>query len=248
MLTDEACTVTCALLTHYHADHVGGVDDLLAGCPDASVHKYRPAHPSASAATDARLAPVLRPLAPGQTFRVPGAAVRALFTPGHTPDHVAFALEPPDASTDGGAGANAHTEGPCAMFTGDAVLGHGTAVFDDLTAYEKCLATLAAECDAAGGPPVRGYPGHGAVLEDLGATVARYQSHRAAREKEILRALRDGARTTPAIVDAVYGGLDADLQKAAGRSVELALGKMESDGQVRREGEKWEACEDRAEL
>ena len=253
VLADEQCTVAHALITHYHPDHVGGIRDLLGLSPDVAIHKCIPAEPGPSKPVDLAFRDVLRPLAPGQAFRVPGAALRTLACPGHTPDHVAFVLEP--ASPEG---VLPSLDAPRAVFTGDAVLGHGTAVFDDLAAYEKSLAALAAECvasgddadDGSGAPPgtplmVRGYPGHGAVVPDLGARVAQYRTHREAREREVLRAIREGAHTPAVIVAAVYEGLEGALRDAAERGVRLVLRKLEGEGRVRRdEGDRWVIVED----
>ena len=248
VLADEQCTVAHALITHYHPDHIGGIRDLLAVNPDTAIHKCIPSEPGPSTPVDTAFRDVLRPLAPGQTLRVPGASIRTLPCPGHTPDHLAFVLEPESAE-----GVLPSLDTPRAVFTGDAVLGNGTAVFNDLVAYEKCLEALAAECAAPDGDAasaasprlVRGYPGHGVVIPDLGARVAQYQTHRELREREVLRAMREGARTPAEIVAAVYTGLEGELRNAAEKGVRLVLKKLEAEGRVQREdGDRWVIVED----
>lgn len=84
VLSEEKATVHQALLTHWHGDHVKGVDDLLRICPQATVFKHRPdtGH---------------QDIHDGQVFSVEGATLTACHTPGHTVDHMTFVLEEEDA-------------------------------------------------------------------------------------------------------------------------------------------------------
>lgn len=69
------------LLTHHHADHIGGVNDLLdrTPCP-----VFGP--------PDARIPAVNRPCSGGDTVRIdrPSLEFRVVETPGHTTSHIAF--------------------------------------------------------------------------------------------------------------------------------------------------------------
>ncbi|KAH8781020.1 beta-lactamase-like protein [Diaporthe sp. PMI_573] len=105
--------ISQVLLTHWHADHTGGVDDLLAYDPSITVHKNRP--------NKGQLA-----IADGQIFRTQGATLRAVVTPGHSNDHTCFVLVEENA-----------------LFTGDNVLGHGYSVAEDLGAYTTSLRRMA---------------------------------------------------------------------------------------------------------
>ncbi|KAF2869179.1 beta-lactamase-like protein [Massariosphaeria phaeospora] len=116
VLATEQATITTALLTHWHPDHIGGVPDLLSLNPDTKVYKNSPS------------VPTQLPIGPDQTFSTAGATLRAFFCPGHTTDHMAFVLEEEDA-----------------MFTADNVLGQGTAVFEDLGAYMQSLEGMAVQ-------------------------------------------------------------------------------------------------------
>lgn len=69
------------LLTHHHADHIGGVADLLA---DRSCPVYGPPDP--------RIPAVNHPCRHGDLVRIeaPSLALRVVETPGHTTSHIAF--------------------------------------------------------------------------------------------------------------------------------------------------------------
>ncbi|MGR4872312.1 hydroxyacylglutathione hydrolase [Variovorax sp. LARHSF232] len=77
------------LVTHHHADHVGGVDELRAatGAP-----VYGPAGET--------IPEPYAPLAQGDAAQVLGLRFSVLDVPGHTAGHIAYYL-PPDASWDG---------------------------------------------------------------------------------------------------------------------------------------------------
>lgn len=80
-------TLTAILLTHHHADHIGGVPGLLA---HASVPVYGPRAEA--------IATVTVPLDDGDLVEVPGLplALRVLLVPGHTLGHIAFLREQAD--------------------------------------------------------------------------------------------------------------------------------------------------------
>ncbi|MDQ1921283.1 hydroxyacylglutathione hydrolase [Massilia pseudoviolaceinigra] len=77
-------TLTAILLTHHHADHIGGVPGLLA---HAQVPVYGPRAES--------IATVSVPLGEGDLVDVPGLALalRVLEVPGHTLGHIAYLRE-----------------------------------------------------------------------------------------------------------------------------------------------------------
>ncbi|OAA73757.1 Beta-lactamase-like protein [Cordyceps fumosorosea ARSEF 2679] len=109
VLEAEDATVDILLLSHWHHDHVGGIEDLRKISPHATVYKYDP--------TEGQTA-----ILNGQIFRVEGVTLTAHHTPGHTTDHLVFTLAEENA-----------------MFTADNVLGEGTAVFEDMATYLNSL-------------------------------------------------------------------------------------------------------------
>ena len=83
-LTEHGLVLTAILLTHHHADHIGGVPQLLAHAP---VPVYGPAND--------HIAVVTVPVGEGARFVVPGVklAVSVLDVPGHTRGHIAYVTE-----------------------------------------------------------------------------------------------------------------------------------------------------------
>jgi hydroxyacylglutathione hydrolase len=85
-LAEHGLTLTAILLTHHHADHIGGVPDLLARFP---VPVYGPRHD--------RIAAVTHPLSEGERVTVQGLDLEmdVLDVPGHTLGHIAYVRRTP---------------------------------------------------------------------------------------------------------------------------------------------------------
>ena len=81
VLRERGLTLTAILLTHHHADHVGGVPGLLA---QYQVPVYGPHNPA--------IAGITHPLAEGDSITLPqlGLTMSVLEVPGHTLDHIAY--------------------------------------------------------------------------------------------------------------------------------------------------------------
>ncbi|KAI4125840.1 MAG: hypothetical protein LQ338_004045 [Usnochroma carphineum] len=145
-----------------------------------------------------------------------------------------------------------------AMFTGDNVLGHGTAVFEDLRTYMNSLERMQELFSR------RAYPGHGAVLDDGKKRIAEYIAHRQQREQEVLHVLeqaretheeiddvtqganRDrGARSPMEIVEIVYKDVSENLHEPAAGGVVQVLQKLATEGKVVQsvDGHRWRIAE-----
>jgi len=87
-LQAHGLTLTAILLTHHHADHIGGVPRLL---EHSNVPVFGPRHDGIGAVT--------HPLGEGDRVRVPGLALElaVLDVPGHTNGHIAYVRDDADA-------------------------------------------------------------------------------------------------------------------------------------------------------
>ena len=199
---DAAGPVAAILVTHDHPDHEPGAARL---CEAAGV-AYRAHRPG----------PAGERLRDGEEVTAGQVTLRAVHTPGHASDHVAFFMA---------------REG--ALFTGDAVLGRGTSVIappdGDLAAYLRSLRTM---LDLG---PRTIYPGHGPAVFNAVGKLREYLEHRALRERQVLESLGDGARTPEDIVPGIYAGeVPDEMFPAAARSVLAHLLKLEREGRVHR--------------
>lgn len=195
------------VLTHAHPDHIGGVAQVRARWGELALLK-RP-WPE----RDAAAAVFPTPIGEGDIVQAAGATLRAIFTPGHAPDHLCYYLEEEQA-----------------IFTGDVVLGAGTTVIPDdsgdLGQYMESLRRLLEL------KPRRIYPAHGPVIEAGEAKIREYIAHRELRERQILGVLSAGPSTVAAIVQAIYRDLPQALQAAAASSVRSHLKKLAGQARV----------------
>lgn len=200
--TGTKIEITDCVLTHWHGDHVLGLRDLLALFPDCRIWK----HSGSRCDPDSNLTRFhVRELHDGQILSLEDDRfnVRVVHTPGHTVDHVVLQIV-----------SSRETDEVGALFTADNVLGHGTAVFEDLAVYiaslQKMLGALegvseslasasspAGSADAATSSTstIKAYPGHGEVIDDAAAKIKEYISHRAMRETEAMNVLLHGNTT-----------------------------------------------------
>jgi len=219
-------TVSHFLITHTHMDHSPGAGPLrarlggtIAGCAPLVL---RDDGPRADAGFDPGYAPD-HVMADGEAVAGPGWTLRAVHTPGHTSNHLCFALE---------------EEG--ALFSGDHVMGWSTTVVappdGDMADYMASLAKLMGRSD------VRYYPTHGAPVDEPQRLVKGMIAHRRQRETQILAQLAQGPRAIPAMVEQMYAAIDRRLWPAAGRSVLAHLIDLEARGRVRRAGDDWQVA------
>ncbi|MGH9133633.1 MAG: MBL fold metallo-hydrolase [Ilumatobacteraceae bacterium] len=151
-------------------------------------------------------------LADGEQIAVgPGLTVTAVHTPGHTSNHMCYALAEPSV-----------------LFTGDHVMGWSTTVVSppdgDMADYIESLRKVAGRRDAML------VPTHGPPRRDGPEFVAALVEHRLDRERQVIDAVRRGVDAIPAMVAELYADVPVELHKPAGRSVLAHLVKLVRDG------------------
>lgn len=218
-------SVTDIFVTHTHRDHSPGVPKIKAatGAKVYAEGPHRPARPlhiGEAEQLDASGDMDFRPdtiLTDGDVVSGQGWTIEALTTPGHTANHMAYALREADL-----------------IFSGDHVMAWSTSIVAPpdgaMSDYMASLEKLARRNE-----PLY-LPGHGGPVRDAPRFVQSYIRHRQGREQSILRRLGKGAADIPTIVRAVYIGLDPRLKGAAALSVLAHLEDMVARGIVATDG------------
>jgi Zn-dependent hydrolases, including glyoxylases len=215
--------VLAIMCTHTHRDHSPAAAPLaaLSGAPIVGCAPLVLASnlPRADEAFDPTYAPD-RVLVDGEGMRGTGWTLTAVATPGHTSNHLCYALEESGA-----------------LFTGDHVMGWSTSVVippdGDMGDYMASLDKLMARDD------VRYHSAHGAAIEKPRQLVRGMIGHRRQREAQILRLLGEAARPVSDFIPAMYKGLDSRLIPAAEMSVTAHLIDLEKRGLARRDDAVW---------
>lgn len=143
--------------------------------------------------------------------------LEAIYTPGHTANHMAYALRNRNI-----------------LFSGDHVMGWATSIVappdGSMSDYMTSLDRLA---DRDEGTYL---PGHGGRLDKAREFTRALRAHRRMRESAILSRIRRGDRTIPEIVAVIYKETDPRLHGAAALSVMAHLEDLVSSGRVATEG------------
>lgn len=213
--------ITHVFVTHHHLDHTPLARPLAAdhGC---QVYGFGPPINGASggdgdvrldAGNDMDFAPDVR-FAHGEVIAGDGWALEAIHTPGHTSNHMCYALKDPHI-----------------LFCGDHVMAWSTSVVSppdgDMGDYLNSLEMIRQRGFA------QLWPTHGPAVDDPDDFISQYITHRRARETQILEQLAAGHRTIPDMVRAIYADVDPRLHPAAAHSVLAHLIHLVEQGRVR---------------
>lgn len=188
-LAVEAASEVRVVLTHGHADHAAAARPL--------------AEMVGAEIVGPDLPEVDRVLSHGDIVETDRGALRAVHTPGHTPEHLCFHWLPARA-----------------LFAGDLLLGEGDTTW--VAEYRGCMTDYLAslndlrslELDVI-------YPAHGPPLEDPEDALTRFEEHKRVRIRQVEDALKalPGA-DVEALLDHVYGDtIPPGLRAAAARSL-----------------------------
>jgi glyoxylase-like metal-dependent hydrolase (beta-lactamase superfamily II) len=188
-------TVGVVLVTHSHPDHLP-LAERLALAHGVTVRRYPE-------------------LGDGDVVRVGTLNVTALYTPGHSSDHLCFWLA---------------EEG--VVFTGDLVLGKGSSMVTypegDVAAYIRSLDRLIAL------EPRILFPGHWDPVTGAMGKLHEYRAHRLEREAQVLAEVERESGTAGELTRRVYGPeLGEELLVAAEMTMRAHLQKLVDDGKVR---------------
>jgi glyoxylase-like metal-dependent hydrolase (beta-lactamase superfamily II) len=149
-----------------------------------------------------------------------GFVLECVATPGHTANHMCYALVQEKA-----------------LFSGDHVMGWSTSVIappdGNMAEYLASLEKLAARDDEIF------YPTHGSPITDPQAWLGQLIAHRRMREAQILAALADGGATVAGLVERLYPVIEPALRPAAAQQIAAHLHHLQARGRAAPDGEGW---------
>ncbi len=227
----EGARVRAILVTHCHSDH-SPLAAWLHETTGAPTFAFGP-HGTAEAesdvddaieegvtleeTTDTAFVPDVR-VGDGEVVAMgSGWTLHAVYTPGHTSNHMCYTLDEERA-----------------LFTGDHVMGWSTTVVSppdgDMRDYIESLRKVIGRDDATL------WPTHGAPVTSPKPFLQAFLAHRLEREAQVLGAVRSGLSDIDGMVKVMYADVREELHKAAARSVLSHLIKLVDDGSVSVEG------------
>jgi len=214
----EGERVTHILITHTHMDHSPAAEPLKEFW-GARTYGYGPhgagkreAGIQVEEGGDMAFVPDVE-ARHGDIIEGDGWTIECVYTPGHTSNHLCFALKEERA-----------------LFTGDHVMGWSTSIISppdgDMTQYMESLQLLLERDDEIY------WPTHGTCIENVKSYVQAFVDHRLEREAQILDCLGKGYMRITDMVPVMYTDTDEKLYGAAARSVLAAMMRLIDTGRV----------------
>lgn len=210
--------VSHILITHSHSDHSPAARPLQQWC-GAPIYGFG-AHVESSDVEESgdHLFVPDRRVGDGELIAGADFAIECVFTPGHTSNHMCYALIEEKA-----------------LFTGDHVMGWSTSVIappdGNMGDYLRSLEKLIARDDRIL------YPTHGSPITQPAPLLRAYLTHRRMREAQIAACLARGENGITALVARLYAGLKPELVPAACLTVRAHLEHMIAQCRVAQDGE-----------
>jgi glyoxylase-like metal-dependent hydrolase (beta-lactamase superfamily II) len=213
--------ITHILVTHTHSDHSPAAAAVKAatGAPTYGFGPHaggRRGEASVEEGGDWDFTPDIV-IKDGDEIAGKGWRFEAVHTPGHTSNHLCFAL--PDQGI---------------LFSGDHVMGWSTSVIappdGNMATYMASLDKLLTRGDAVY------WPTHGPAITEPKDHVRAFIAHRREREAGIVACLEAGVGHIDAMVERLYVGLNPNRRRPAARSVLAHLIDLIDRGVVSSEG------------
>ena len=215
----EGEKVSHILITHTHLDHSPAARALQAttGAPTYGFGPHGGGGDSpVEEGGDMEFAPDVV-VKDGDVIRGRGWTMEAVHTPGHTSNHLCFALKEENA-----------------LFSGDHVMGWSTTVVSppdgDMRAYMASLDKLLARNETVF------WPTHGPAIREPKRFVRALAAHRHLRETQIADCVRAGLVTIPEMVERMYAGVPRNLHGAAAHTVLAHIIHMVETGRLKTDG------------
>jgi len=215
----EGRTVTHVFVTHHHIDHSPFAAPLAKahGCKVYGFGKQNLTPEGGEvrleAGDDLSFTPDVE-IRDGFSQIGDGWTLEAIHTPGHTSNHMCYALLEENI-----------------LFSGDHIMGWSTSVVSppdgDMGDYINSLKRVLARNFE------RIWPTHGTCIDDAQTFVQAYIDHRYHREAQILDCIKNGTSQIFDMLPIMYANIDKRLYPAAAHSVLSHLIHMEQTGSVK---------------
>ncbi len=214
--------VTHVLMTHHHIDHSPLAVPLARdhGCEiygyGLQMREPEGGEVRLEAGDDLTFKPDVE-IRDGDVVTGAGWTIDVIHTPGHTSNHMCYALREENT-----------------LFSGDHIMGWSTSVVSPPDGHMGDYLESLRKVQQRHFDKVR--PTHGPVIEDVDTFIDAYIDHRLTREVQILAAIEAGHTIIMNMVKHIYTDIDKRLYPAAAHSVLAHLIHMRETGRVSAQG------------